>query len=190
MRHLILLMHVSLDGFVAGPNGEMEWIRLDDALFDDVAAVAATADTALYGRVTYQMMESYWPTAGESPTATKHDLEHSRWVNDALKIVFSRTLATTTWQNSRIIRDNFAEEVRKLKAQRGKNLLMLGSATTAHTFMQHGLIDEYRLNVNPVVLGGGLPLFARLEDRLKLKLVSAKPYESGVVGLHYQKDER
>ena len=187
MRKVILLMHVSLDGFVAGPNGEMDWIRLDDELFDDVAAVAQTADTALYGRVTYQMMEAYWPTAGDSPDASKHDIEHSRWANEALKLVFSRTLTTTTWQNTRIVHDHIAEEIGKLKAQPGKNLLMLGSASTAHTFMRLGLIDEFYINLNPVVLGGGLPLFADLQDKLEMELVSAKSYPSGMVGLHYRR---
>ena len=86
MRNVILLMHVSLDGFVAGPNGEMGWIHLDDGLIDYVADLTATADTALFGRVTYQMMEGYWPTAAESPTATQHDIDHARWVNPAPKI--------------------------------------------------------------------------------------------------------
>ncbi len=188
MRKVILLMHVSLDGFVAGPNGEMDWIQFDDELVDDVAELTASADTALFGRVTYQMMAGYWPTAAESPTASKHDIEHAHWVNHAPKIVFSRTLATVEWENSHIVRDNFAEEIGKRKGQPGKNLLMIGSASTAHTFMQLGLIDEYRLNVNPVVLGGGLPLFADLTQRLDLKLLHTKTYTPGVVGLHYVKE--
>jgi dihydrofolate reductase len=187
MRNVILLMHVSLDGFVAGPNGEMDWIRFDDQLVDDVAELTDTADTALFGRVTYQMMAGYWPTAADSPDATKHDIDHARWVNQAPKLVFSRTLKSAEWQNSRIVRDNFPEEIARLKAQPGKNLLMIGSTTTAHTFMQLGLIDEYRINVNPVVLGSGSPLFAEIKDTINLQLVSAKAYASGVVGLHYQK---
>jgi dihydrofolate reductase len=182
-------MHVSLDGFVAGPNGEMDWIRFDDQLADDVAALTDTADTALFGRVTYQMMEGYWPTAAESPNASKHDIDHARWVNHAPKIVFSRTLEKTEWQNSHIVRNNIPEEIARLKQQPGKNLLMIGSTTTAHTFMQLGLIDEYRINVNPVVLGGGSSLFADIQRPINLHLVHAKSYTSGVVGLHYQKAE-
>ena len=187
MRNVILLMHVSLDGFVAGPNGEMDWIRFDDQLVDDVAELTDTADTALFGRVTYQMMAGYWPTAADSPDATKHDIDHARWVNNAPKLVFSRTLESVDWQNSRIVRDDFPAEIARLKQQPGKNLLMIGSTKTAHTFMQLGLIDEYRLNVNPIVLGGGNPLFADIKDQINLQLVSAKLYASGVVGLHYQK---
>ena len=187
MRNVILLMHVSLDGFVAGANGEMDWIRFDDQLVDDVAELTDAADTALFGRVTYQMMEGYWPTAADSADATKHDIDHARWVNQAPKIVFSRTLEKTEWQHSRIVRDHIPEEIARLKQQSGKNLLMIGSTSTAHTFMQLGLIDEYRINVNPVVLGSGIPLFAGIRDAINLQLVQAKTYASGVVGLHYQK---
>ncbi len=187
MRNVILLMHMSLDGFVAGPDGEMDWIQLDEQLFDDVAALTNTADTALFGRVTYQMMEGYWPTAAQSPTASKHDIEHAHWVNSASKLVFSRTLEQATWANSRIVRDNIPEEIARLKQQPGKHLLMIGSTRTAQAFMQLGLIDEYRLNVNPVVLGRGIPLFAGMQDTLKLQLVQSKAYGSGVVGLHYRK---
>ncbi len=188
MRNVILLMHVSLDGFVAGPSGELDWIGFDDQLVDDVAALTATADTALFGRVTYQMMESYWPTAAESPEASRHDIEHARWVNHAPKIVFSRTLERVEWANSRIVRDDIAGEIARLRQQPGKHLLMIGSTATAQTFMRLGLIDEYRLNVNPVVLGSGVRLFAALENPINLQLVQAKTYDSGVVGLHYHKD--
>jgi dihydrofolate reductase len=187
MRNVILLMHVSLDGFVARPNGDLDWIRFDDQLADDVAALTATADTALFGRVTYQMMAGYWPTAAESPTATQHDIDHARWVNHAPKIVFSRTLDHVDWANSRIVRDDIPEEIARLKQQPGKHLLMIGSTATAQAFMRLGLIDEYRINVNPVVLGSGVPLFAGLQNTIDLQLLHAKPYASGVVGLHYRK---
>jgi dihydrofolate reductase len=180
-------MHVSLDGFVAGPHGEMDWIRFDGQLVDDVAELTDTADTALFGRVTYEMMAGYWPTAADSPDATKHDIDHARWVNNAPKLVVSRTLESVDWQHSRIVRDDFPAEIARLKQQPGKNLLMIGSTKTAQTFMQLGLIDEYRLNVNPVVLGSGSPLFADTKQQINLQLVSAKMYASGVVGLHYRK---
>ena len=187
MRNVILLMHVSLDGFAARPDGDLDWIRFDEYLADDVGKLTATADTALFGRVTYQMMAGYWPTAAESPTATKHDIEHARWVNQAPKIVFSRTLEHVAWANSHIVRDNIPAEIARLKQQPGKNLLMIGSVETAHTFMRFGLIDEYRINVNPVVLGRGVPLFTELEKPVDLRLTDTRTYVSGVVSLHYQK---
>jgi dihydrofolate reductase len=189
MRNVLLLMHVSLDGFVAGPNGEMDWIQMDDEIIADVAGLTASADSALFGRVTYEMMAGYWPTAADSPDATQHDLDHARWVNPAPKYVFSRTLDKADWQNTHFIRGNIGDEIARLKAQPGKNLLMIGSARTAHSLMQQGLIDEFRINVNPVVLGGGLPLFADLTHRLDLDLVSAKGYGCGVVGLHYRRSQ-
>lgn len=106
MRKLIFFMHTSLDGYVAGPNGEMNWIKLDDSLFDFVATMTAQADTALYGRVTYDMMQSYWPHAGEKPNATKHDKEHSAWYNKVSKVVLSRTLAPNQQPNTKVIGDN------------------------------------------------------------------------------------
>jgi dihydrofolate reductase len=186
MRKVILLMHVSLDGFVAGPNGEMDWINMDEELWGPVTKLTDEADAALFGRVTYQMMENYWPTAAKNPGATKHDIDHSNWVNNVHKIVFSKTLQTTTWNNSRIVSGKIAKEINELKQQQGKNLLMIGSVGMAQTFMQLGLIDEYFINVNPVVLGSGRSLFKDIMGKFKLTLIEAKQFKSGVVGLHYK----
>ena len=185
MRKVILLMHTSLDGFVAGPNGEIDWITFDEALADDVGKITDSADTALYGRVTYQMMEGYWPTAANSPTATKHDIEHANWVNNALKIVFSESLEKTEWQNTRIVRDNITEEISNMKKEPGKNLLLIGSASIAHFFMQHNVIDEYWINVNPILLGAGKPL-CKNNNKINLNLIQSKTFDCGVVGLHYE----
>lgn len=188
MRNILLLMHISLDGFTAGPNGEMDWIAVDDEMWGYVNRLTDSADTAVFGRVTYQMMESYWPTAAEQPTATQHDIDHARWYNAAHKLVFSRTLETGAGKNSSLVKEPIAEEIANLKQQPGKNLIMIGSPGLAHTFMQLGVIDEYWLNVNPVVLGGGVPLFPDLKEKIPLKLVEARTFRSGVVGLHYEPD--
>jgi dihydrofolate reductase len=184
MRKVVLLMHTSLDGFVAGTNGEMSWIRIDDAMFGYVKALSDAADTALFGRVTYQMMEGYWPTAADQPNASQHDIDHAHWVNNAPKLVFSRTLEKTDWHNSRVVNGDIAAQISKLKQQPGENLLMIGSATVAHEFTRLGLIDEYRIFVNPVVLGGGTPLFK--EHQVNLELLEAKAFDLGVVALHYK----
>lgn len=188
MRKIIWLTHVSLDGFVAGPNGEIDWIYLEDELFEDGHAVIKTADTALYGRVTYQLMENYWPTAAKSPTATKHDIDHANWVNPALKIVFSRSLKKTDWQNTRIIKGQVAEEIGNLKNQPGKNMILFASPSLASTFIDHDLIDEYWFNISPVILGKGKPLFENINNMRKLKLLGTKTYKTGVVNLHYGRD--
>jgi dihydrofolate reductase len=185
MRKIVVLMHTSLDGFVAGPNGEMDWIRFDDELWENVTKVTDGADTALYGRITFQMMEGYWPTAAESPNASKHDIEHANWTNNNLKIVFSRSLAKTEWKNTRFIKDNIADEMKKLKEQSGKNLLLIGSASIVHTFMELDLIDEYWININPVLLGAGTPLFKNIKAATSLKLAEAKKFNCGVLGVQY-----
>jgi dihydrofolate reductase len=175
MRKIALLMHTSLDGFVAGPNGEIGWIKLSDELFEYVNTVTAKSDTA-----------NYWPTAGDKPNATKHEVDHSRWANNALKIVVSKTLEKTDWQNTRIIHENVEEEILKLKSQPGKDMLMIGSPTLAHYFMDKGLFDELYINVNPIVLGEGKPLFKDAKEKINLKLLEVKTFEIGVVGLHYE----
>jgi dihydrofolate reductase len=185
MRRVVWLMHVSLDGFVAGPNGEIDWVQFDDALSEDVQNLVNTADTALFGRVTYQLMESYWPTVADSPTATKHDLDHSRWLNPAPKIVFSRTLRNVQWRNTRIVKDHIGEEIARLQKQPGKNLILFASPTLGSTFMNLDLIDEYFFNINPIVLGKGIPLFGEQSEMHKLKLLGSKIYENGVVSLRY-----
>jgi len=185
MRKVVWLMHVSLDGFVARPNGEIDWIYLEDEMFEDVQNLVNSADTALYGRVTYQLMESYWPTAASRPGATKHDIDHSNWVNTALKIVFSRTLKSVGWKNTRIVKDHIGEEMIKLKNQPGKNLILFASPSLATTFMNHDLIDEYWSHINPIVLGKGIPLFKDINNIHRLKLLDSKTYKNGVVKLHY-----
>jgi dihydrofolate reductase len=185
-RKIMAFMHVSLDGFVAGPNGEMDWIIMDDEIFEDAIDLAAQADTALYGRTTYQMMKSYWPSVLMSPEATKNELHHATWVENVSKIVFSTTLDKAEWQNTKLIKRNVKDEVAKLKQQPGKNMMIFGSPRLTHSFMHLGLIDEYRINVNPVVLGNGVPLFRNIEDRINLKLLNARTFESGVIGLHYE----
>jgi dihydrofolate reductase len=179
-------MHLSLDGFAAGPNGELDWISYDEELEEHAEYIVSTVGSPLYGRVTYQMMEGYWPTVLQDTAATKHDLDHARWVEDVEKIVFSETLEKVEWNNTKLINDNIAEEILKLKQQPGKDLVIFGSPSLARSLMHSGLIDAYRLTVNPVVLGSGIPLFADVEGKINLTLVNAKTFRSGVVALHYE----
>ena len=186
MRKIVLLMHVSLDGFVAGPNGEMDWIIVDEEMFDYAAKRTAEADTALYGRVTYEMMQSYWPTAADQPGATTHDIEHSRWYNTVTKVIISRTMKGTSLPRTKIISDNISNEIIELKQAAGRNILIFGSPSTCHALMAHNLIDDYWLFVNPILLGHGIPLFKEVKDRIRLKLADAISLVSGVVCLHYE----
>jgi len=179
-------MHTSLDGFVAGLNGEMDWINVDDAIFDFVATMTDKADAALYGRVTYEMMQSYWPTAGEEPNASKHDKEHSAWYNKVSKIVLSKTMSEKGLDNTIVISDQLAENINKIKKREGKNILIFGSPTASHSLMRHGLIDEFWLFVNPILLGQGIPLFKDVTETTKLKLIETKTFSCGVIALHYE----
>jgi len=186
MRNLIFFMHTSLDGFVAGPNGEMDWIQVDDTMFDFVGTMTDKADSALYGRVTYEMMQSYWPTAGEQPGASKHDKEHSAWYSKVSKIVLSRTMSDKGLDNTIVISDELADKINKIKKQEGENILIFGSPSASHSLMGLGLIDEFWLFVNPVLLGKGIPLFKDVTETTKLKLVETKTFSSGVIALHYE----
>jgi dihydrofolate reductase len=188
MGKLVLFMHTSVDGFVAGPNGEMDWINVDEEIFDYAAGRTNEADTALYGRVTYQMMESYWPTAADQPQATKHDVDHSKWYNRVVKVVISRTMQGQNLPNTKIISDNLATEINKLKAGTEKDILIFGSPTAVHSLMAENLIDDFWLFVNPLLLGQGIPLFKDIRVRTKLKLAANHAFSSGVTCLHYERN--
>jgi dihydrofolate reductase len=181
MKNVVLIMHASLDGFVGGPNGEMEWIKFDEDMFATVDALHPHFDTALYGRNTYNMMESYWPTADENPNASVHTKNHAKWYRQSLKLVVSNSLKTTDPNTKVITIDQLQQE----KQQPGKDILMLGSPSVAHQIMD--LIDEIRIYVNPIILGSGIPLFKNIQQTLNLKLVETIPFNVGVVALHYKK---
>lgn len=187
MRKIVLFMHSSLDGFAAGAKGEMDWIKVDDDMFEYAGKQTDDADTALYGRITFQMMDSYWPTAGNSPDASKHDIQHSTWYNKVNKIVLSNSLKDTNHPNTKFISGNIQEQVLNLKNQPGKNILIFGSPSACHTLMQYNLIDEYWLFVNPILLGSGIPIFNKISSSVNLKLAESVTFKSGVIALHYCK---
>ncbi len=167
-------------------NGEMDWIKVDNAIFDFVGTMTDQADTALYGRVTYEMMQSYWPTAGEQPNASKHDKEHSAWYNKVSKIVLSKTISEKGLDNTIVIGDRLEDNINKIKKQEGKNILIFGSPRASHSLLREGLIDEFWLFVNPVILGQGIPLFKGATETTKLKLIETKTFPCGVIALHYE----
>jgi dihydrofolate reductase len=193
MKKIISFMHISLDGFVAGPNGEMGWIKVDEEIFDHVGKRISITDTALYGRKTYQMMESYWPAAGSKPNASRHDIEHSKWYNKAHKVVLSRTMKGADLANTTIISDNLPDSINEIKQSSGggsEDILLFGSPTATHSLMQLNLIDGYWLFVNPIILGQGIPLFVDIKDKIKLKLLTTRQFTSGVTELNYIVDKQ
>ena len=181
-------MHISLDGFAAGSNGEMDWIHVDDEIFDYAGNQTDDADAALYGRITYQMMDAYWPTAGDQPGASKHDIQHSQWYNSVQKIVLSRTLEGNNLKRTTVVSGNIGEQITDIKQQDGKNILIFGSPTAVRSLLQENLIDEFWFFVNPIVLGKGISFFNGVDEKLKLKLVSSSAFSSGVVCLQYARN--
>jgi dihydrofolate reductase len=186
MRKLVSFMHISLDGFVTNAKGEMSWINIDQEMFDLAKERTMAADIALYGRVTYELMESYWPTAADQPNATKHDFEHSAWYTRVSKIVPSRTMKGPVPKNTTIISENLADKIIKLKKEDGKEIIMFGSPSIVNELTAENLIDEYWLFVNPILLGGGNSLFKPFNQSIYLKLISSQTFPSGVVCLHYE----
>lgn len=187
MRKLVSFMHVSLDGFVAGPRGEMNWITVNEEIFDYAGYRTNAADTALYGRVTYDMMEGYWPTAADKPNASRHDVEHSAWYKKAEKVILSRSMKGRTLPNTRIVSDRIAEEIGQLKKMPGEEIIIFGSPSASHALMRENLVDEFWIFVNPVLLGQGIPLFKDIQQITKLKLMNSHAFSCGVVCLHYAK---
>ena len=190
MRKIISFMHISLDGFVAGPNGEIDWVKVDEEIFNYVGKRISEGDTALYGRVTYQMMEAYWPTAADKPAATRHDIEHSKWYSKVHKVVLSKTMKGADLPNTTIISDNLSDTINEIKQQGDKEILLFGSPTATHSLIQLNLIDGYWLFVNPIILGQGIPLFVDINpdsyrDKIELKLLTTRQFTSGVTELNY-----
>ena len=183
MRKVIYAMSVSLDGFIEDKNGDLSWSIPDEELHKHFNELESTIDIHLYGRGLYENMAAFWPTANENPSAPQYEKEYARIWRNMSKIVFSKTLEQVGW-NSRLVRGDIAKEVNKLKVGPGKDM-SVGGASLASSFMQLGLIDEYRLYVHPVVLGGGKPMFPQLRDKINLQLVETRRFGSGVVLLRY-----
>ena len=186
MRNIISFMHMSLDGFVAGPNGELDWAKVDQEIFDYVGKRISGGDTALYGRVTYELMESYWPTAGSKPNASKHDIEHSKWYSKVHKVVLSKTMKEEGLTNTTVISNSLPERINKIKEGDGPDILLFGSPTATHALIQLNLMDGFWLFLNPVILGRGISLFSGIQDKIKLKLLpTSRQFACGVTELNY-----
>lgn len=179
MRKVMLLVMVSLDGIFDGPGEGLEkidWHHADEEWDDYSIEILSGADTLLFGRKTYEGFAAFWPS---------QEGEVARLLNEMEKVVFSTTLTEATWQHTRLVREHVPEVVAEIKAQPGKPILVFGSADLAATLMQHNLIDEYRIAVNPIVLGDGTPLFKGDSGRREVKLLDTRIFRSGIVELRY-----
>jgi dihydrofolate reductase len=177
MRKVIMWDMVSVDGFFEAPGHDISWFVFEDEISDYITETQKNADLLLFGRVTYEMMASYWPTA---------EGQIADFMNKIDKVVFSRGLKSADWNNTRLVADDVPGEVARLKRQAGGDIFVFGSADLASTLVTNGLVDEYRLGINPVLLGTGTPLFKGGFERTGLTLTRATPLKSGVVILHYQ----
>jgi dihydrofolate reductase len=181
MRKVFLFNMTTLDGFFEGPNQDISWHNVDEEFNDFAIEQLNEIGTLLFGRVTYQGMASYWPTE----LAIRDDPAVAGLMNSLPKIVFSKTLDKAEWNNSRLIKENAVDEVLKLKQQPGKDIAIFGSSDLAVTLAQNGVIDEYRIIVNPVFLGNGTSLLKGIKEKLNLKLLNARIFKSGNVLLYY-----
>ena len=187
MGKLTAYNFVTLNGYFKGTKEDISWAKPgseEEKKYADENLKSGS--TLLFGRVTYEMMASYWPT----PDAIKNDSNVAEGMNKADKIVFSRTLKKAEWNNTRILKDNIAGEIKKMKQIPGKNMTILGSGKIITQFADQGLIDEYQIMVHPVVLGDGSPIFKGINRKLDLKLTMTRTFKSGAVLLCYQPGEK
>jgi dihydrofolate reductase len=173
---------LSVDGFFEGPNHEIDWHVVDEDFNADVHKRFKAVDTILFGRVTYQLMEQFWPT----PQAARQDPITAGFMNENAKLVFSNTLTGTNWSNTTIVKNDPADYIAKLKSQSGKDMIILGSGMLVSTLAGHGLIDEFQFIICPVVLGAGKTLFSGQKNGFGLKLLDLKVYKSGNVFVRYE----
>ena len=182
MSKLSVFNLVTLDGYFAGKGGDISW-HIVDAEFQEYAKKTSNSgNTLLFGRVTYDLMNSYW-TAQE---AIKDDPVVAKGMNESKKIVFSKTLAKADWANTRLVKSDLIEEIRKLKRQSGKDMTILGSGSIVAQLTQAGFIDEYQILVNPVVLGKGKTMFEGVDRKIELTLTKSHTFRNGSVLLHYK----
>lgn len=186
MPRVMVFNQVSLDGYFTDRNGDMSWAHKDDPEWNAFAAENAkggeAGGTLLFGRKTYEMMASFWPTK----TALEQMPAVAKGMNNMPKVVFSRTLDKATWENTKLVKGDLLAEVRKMKKAPGGDMVILGSGTIVSQLTQAGLIDEYQFVVDPIVLGAGRTLFEGVKDKLNLKRTNARTFGNGNVVLTYQ----
>ena len=185
MRKLVVFNNVSLDGYFVDRKGDMSWAKnpIPDAEWDAFGAENAKGGgLLLFGRVTYELMASYWPT----PLAAQNDPIVAKHMNSLPKVVFSRTMNRASWSNTKLVKDDMAAETRKMKREPGEDMAVLGSGSIVSQLAQEGLVDEYQIVVNPVVLGAGRTLFDGVTEKLALKLTKSRAFGNGNVLLCYE----
>jgi dihydrofolate reductase len=184
MPRLVVFNNVTLDGYFSGMNGDISWAKANqDAEFNEFAAENAKGGGVLvFGRITYELMMSYWPT----PDAIKNDPIVAERMNNLPKVVFSKTLNKASWNNAKLVKGDPAAEIRKMKKEPGEDMAIMGSGTIVSQLTQERLIDEYQIVMNPVVIGKGRTMFDGVEEKLSLKLTNTRTFGNGNVLLCYE----
>lgn len=185
MRKIVLMMSISLDGFIEGPNGELDWHSSGEELHRHVDELLGAMSVFINGRIVYQLMAAYWPTADADPACAPHIARFARIWREMPKIVFSRTLERADW-NTTVLREIVPSQIRKLQSQPGGDMVV-GGAELGAAFMEHDLIDEYRIYVHPAVIGRGKRLFQSPDKKIALRLAETRAFENGVVLLRYER---
>ena len=186
MSKLVVFNLITLDGFFEGPNREIDWHHVDAEFNDFAINQLNSLGLLVFGRVTYELMAAYWP----SPIGIRDDPQVAGLMNNIPKIVFSRTLERAEWSNTRLIKEDLAGEIKKLKQQPGKDMAIFGSGVIVSSLAELGLIDEYRIIVNPVILGKGNSMFKGFKEKIELKLTKTKPFRNGNILLYYEPANR
>lgn len=186
MRKLILVIHTSLDGFVAGENGEFDEMTQSPENLDFVCSLTDNADAILAGRISFQMLDSYWPTAHLNPTAASSEIKYSKWYNTAEKIVLSRSFPESKQGTVTILSQDLRDNLINIKSKNGKDILLFGSPSVYKKLSELNLIDEYWIIMYPVLLGKGIPLYHNTQYIKKLKLLNSVQFTKGEIAIHYK----
>ncbi|WP_256009133.1 dihydrofolate reductase family protein [Desertivirga xinjiangensis] len=185
MRKIIQIVHTSIDGFVAGPNGELDWFENAGEHLQFVNELVESSDTTLFGRTTFEMFNSYWPLAKDDVNSSATEVKFATWYDGAKKIVLSRSLESVTTENTTVINHAVPETLQEIKSGEGKDIVLFGSPAVGQLLTDLNLIDEYWIFINPVFFRSGIPLFSASGKKTRLQLIDTKVISNGEVALHY-----
>jgi dihydrofolate reductase len=187
MSKITSSIFISLDGFAADSDNNIRWFKPSDEFFKYSSLLIQNADTAIYGRKTYEMMDAYWPTAAKEPDADWHSIEHGNWYNQSRKIVFSNSLKPSEDEKTLILGENSVERLKQIKQESTKDMVIFGSPSIVGLLTENNLIDEYYIFIAPIILGGGVPVFTNVASQKDFKVLDSKQLPNGAVVLHYAK---
>lgn len=185
MRRIIQIMHISLDGFVAGTNGELDVFENAGEHLNFLNGLLHSSDCIMLGRLTYEMFNGYWPDVETNEASSDDEKKFSQWYNSVTKIILSKTMSELQEKNTLIVNTDFTSTIENLKNQSGKDIFLFGSPKVGQTLLQENLIDEYWIFINPVILGTGIPMFDTSTNLTRLKLVETKIISNGEIALQY-----